>query len=108
MSCSNGFCEGFATKDAKALLEEFASLRSNVLRAWPQGPILLRSWPGSARPSTKLHKPVVEILPIRVVDKDQSNLPSARIMLDVLLALPRQADVPMALGVNEALQAIVW
>ncbi len=70
------------------------------------GPRFSRPWPGVARPSTKSPNPVVEILPIRVVYEDQPDLPSPRIMLDVLLALPCQANVPVMLGVNEAFRAV--
>src|SRR5258708_627523 len=64
------------------------------------------SWPGLTRPSTHSCKLIVEGFPIRVIRKDQPNLPGARPMLQISLPLDRGADIVMALGVDETLQAI--
>src|SRR5215470_12165368 len=65
-----------------------------------------RSWPGLGLAIHESDEPVVEILPVRVVDENEPDLPSAPIVLQVLLSLPRLVNVVVMLGINEALQPI--
>src|SRR5215472_1606247 len=65
-----------------------------------------RSWPGLGLAIHESDEPVVEILPVRVVDENEPDLPSAPIVLQVLLSLPRPVNVVVMLGINEALQPI--
>jgi hypothetical protein len=65
------------------------------------------SWPGLSRPSTSLLRDyIVKIVPIRIIGDNKSNLPGARPMLDIMLALDRISDVVKGLEVNEPLQPI--
>src|SRR5439155_22484075 len=68
--------------------------------------LLNRSWPGLARPSTRSHELIVEVIPIRIVEQNEADFPSSPIMLQVLLALPGIPDVVVALEIYQALQPI--
>src|SRR5580765_1447388 len=50
---------------------------------------------------------VVEILPFRIVLKDQSDFPLSWPMLDVVLALDRGLDFFVALEIDEQLDAVL-
>src|SRR2546425_9147933 len=65
-----------------------------------------RSWPGVARPSTRSQELLVQIVPFRVIQQDEADLPGARVVLQVLLALPCVADILVLLKIHEALQAV--
>src|SRR5207302_5985321 len=65
-----------------------------------------RSWPGVARPSTRSQELLVKIVPFRVIQQDEPDLPGARVVLQVLLALPCVADILILLKIHEALQAV--
>src|SRR5437899_800633 len=60
-----------------------------------------RSWPGLARPSTKSNELLVQIVPARVIEQDEADLPGARVVLQVLLALPC-----VALEIHQTLQPV--
>src|SRR5690349_15185970 len=62
--------------------------------------------PRTPWPPTKSNKPLVKIIPIRIVAEDKPDLPSARPMFDVPLALLCGEDVVVPLGVDEAMQAV--
>src|SRR6266481_8746750 len=65
------------------------------------------SWPGLSRPSTSsLRDRRIKIVPIWIHRDDRPNLPCARPMLDVVLALDGVADVIKLLEVDQALQPV--
>src|ERR1700746_3414608 len=62
--------------------------------------------PRTPWPPTKSNKPLVKIIPIRIVAENKPDLPSARPMFDVPLGLLCGEDVVVPLGVDEAMQAV--
>jgi len=65
------------------------------------------SWPGLSRPSTSLFcDRFEEIVPIWIRGDNRSNLPSARPMLDIVLALNGCADIIKFFEIDQPLQSI--
>jgi hypothetical protein len=65
------------------------------------------SWPGLSRPSTSLLRDnLEEIIPIRILRDNQSDLPRPRPMFDIVLALDGISDIVESLKVNESLQSV--
>src|SRR3984893_10571358 len=67
---------------------------------------LASSWPGLSRPSTSLLRDCrIEVVPIRICSDNRANLPCARPMLDVVLALDGVADVVEPFEIDQSLQS---
>src|ERR1700730_4180371 len=68
---------------------------------------LSSSWPGLSRPSTSLLRDCrIEIVPIRICSDNRANLPCARPMLNVVLALDGVADDVEPFEIDQSLQSI--
>ena len=52
-------------------------------------------------------EPIVEIIPIWILSKDQSNFPRAAPTLHIPLALPRQTHLLVAFGIDKPTQAVL-
>src|SRR6266436_1780895 len=66
------------------------------------------SWPGLPRPSTSLLcNGFEEVVPIRICGDNRSDLPRARPMFDVVLALDSVTDVVESLEIGQPLQAVL-
>src|SRR5262245_59298963 len=65
------------------------------------------SWPGLSRPSTSSGRDRIEkVVPIRIHGENLSNLPGARPMFDIVLALDGIPDVVELLEIDQSLQSI--
>src|SRR6202043_2109586 len=65
------------------------------------------SWPGLSRPSTSLLRDRrIEIVPIWICSDNCSDLPRARSMLDVALALYSVVDVVEPFEIDQSLQSV--
>jgi hypothetical protein len=51
-------------------------------------------------------EPVVQIVPFRIVEQNEPDLPGTRVVFEVLLALTRVPDVVVPLVIDKALQAV--
>jgi len=53
-------------------------------------------------------EPIVEIIPIWILSKDQPVFPRAPPMLQISLSLPRQPHVIVSLSINEPPQSVLF